>query len=203
MERLFSPCTRLHDILDSQGRLGFREIPQELNLDVSTKELLSASRAFTYADLYAMLRNEYSVAWLSPRAAVSREGKNVVHYWGTMDESCCFYFSADRKGIVALARSPEHLLEICNVVLRLLAASDVHSVKIQQPWSSLDRALIIAPNLAYLMEQCQSLKVLSLEELALDKNHCRVLGAYSRPGLEIELIRCKLTSALAEVLGRN
>jgi hypothetical protein len=57
------------------------------------------------------------------------------------------------------------------------------------------------------MEQCQSLKVLKLADLEIDENHCRVLGAYSRPGLEIELLRCKLTgagtSALAEVLGRN
>jgi hypothetical protein len=46
-----------------------------------------------------------------------------------------------------------------------------------------------------------------LDRLALDEEHCRVLGGYSRPGLEIELIRCKLTSAgtsvLVEVLGRN
>jgi hypothetical protein len=41
----------------------------------------------------------------------------------------------------------------------------------------------------------------------LDENHCSVLGAYSRPGLEIELIRCKLTnagtSALAGILEHN
>jgi hypothetical protein len=64
-----------------------------------------------------------------------------------------------------------------------------------------------APSLAYLMEQCQSLKVLILVQLRLEENHCRVLGAYSRPDLEIELIACTLTnagsSALAEVLGRN
>jgi hypothetical protein len=57
------------------------------------------------------------------------------------------------------------------------------------------------------MDRCQSLKVLSLEDLDMDENHCRVLGENSRPGLEIELIHCKLTSAgtsaLAEVLGRN
>jgi hypothetical protein len=40
------------------------------------------------------------------------------------------------------------------------------------------------------MEQCQSLKSLVLEDLEMDENHCRVLGAYSRPGLEIELVRC-------------
>jgi hypothetical protein len=46
-----------------------------------------------------------------------------------------------------------------------------------------------------------------LHNLEMDESHCRVLGAYSRPGLEIELKHCKLTSAgtsvLAEVLGRN
>jgi hypothetical protein len=57
------------------------------------------------------------------------------------------------------------------------------------------------------MEQCQSLKFLSLKELEIDENHCCALGAYSRLDLEIVLIRCKLTSAgtsaLAEILGRN
>ena len=47
----------------------------------------------------------------------------------------------------------------------------------------------------------------NLEEWALDEDHCRVLGACSRPGLEIELKYCKVTSAkasvLAEILGRN
>jgi hypothetical protein len=57
------------------------------------------------------------------------------------------------------------------------------------------------------MEQCQSLKTLTLKCLEMDENHCRLLGAYSRPGLEIELLGCNLTSvgtsALAESLGRN
>jgi hypothetical protein len=54
MERLFSPCTRLLDIVESQG-LGPPELLQQLNLDVSTEEPLSAERAFTYADLYTMV----------------------------------------------------------------------------------------------------------------------------------------------------
>jgi hypothetical protein len=57
------------------------------------------------------------------------------------------------------------------------------------------------------MEQCQSLKFLSLIGLEMDEDHCRVLSGYSRPGLEIELKHCKITSigarALAEILGRN
>jgi hypothetical protein len=57
------------------------------------------------------------------------------------------------------------------------------------------------------MEQCQSLRVLSLKNLGLNENHCRVLGACSRPDLDINLDRCKVMSAgmtcLAEVLGRN
>jgi hypothetical protein len=96
-------------------------------------------------------------------------------------------------------------LEICDVVLRFLAMSVVHSVQ-SNHWS-IHAALINAPNLAYLMEQCQSLKLLSLEKIDLDEDHIRVVGTYSRPGLEIVLDDCTITSArtsaLAEVLGRN
>jgi hypothetical protein len=57
------------------------------------------------------------------------------------------------------------------------------------------------------MEQCQSLKVLSLKSLEMDEDHCRVLGSYSRPGLKIVLKDCRFTRAgaitLAEILARN
>jgi hypothetical protein len=180
---------------------------RELNLDVSTEELRSAERAFTYEDLYAMPGNGDTVAWLTPHAAVvsRHETDTALHHWVLLDESCGFCFSADGKEIIAMALSPEHLVEICDVVLRLLAVSVVHSVIIER--CSPDGALNNAPTLAYLMEQCQSLKVLTLDGLRLDGNHCRVLGDYSRPGLEIVLHRCKITSAgagaLTEVLGRN
>jgi hypothetical protein len=206
MEHLFSPCTRLRDRLESQGRGGRPAILQELNLDVSTEELLSAERAFTYADLYAILGNEYAVAWLTPHAAVVSAGGRVVHSWMQLHDSFRYCFHVDGQHIEALASSPEHLLGICDVVLRLLAASAVHSVILHKR-GSLDGVLINTTSLAYLMEHCQSLKTLTLAQLVLDENHCRVLGVYSRPGLEIELKHCKLTSAvtsaLAEVLGRN
>jgi hypothetical protein len=84
MEHLFSPCTRFHDQLESTGRLeelrGLHPTLQELKLDVSTEELLSAERAFTYGDLHAMLGNEDTVAWLTPDAAVVREGASVVSF---------------------------------------------------------------------------------------------------------------------------
>jgi hypothetical protein len=84
----------------------------------------------------------------------------------------------------------------------LLTASVVHSVDLDHDW-----ILIDAPTLAHLMEQRESLKALTLRNLTMDENHCRVLGAYSRPGLDIVLVSCKLTSAgtraLAEVIGRN
>jgi hypothetical protein len=210
MERLFSPCTRLHDFLESQGRLeGLRrfhpEPLQELNLDVSTEELLSAENAFTYADLYAMLGNINTVAWLTPHAAVARKHERRLNVWEQLNGFYRFYFSADGIEIVAAARSLEHLMEICDVVFRLLAVSVVHSVRLYTNVN--DDTFINAPTLAYLMEQCQSLKVLSLKRLKMDENHCRVLGAYSRPDLEIVLIFSKVTSAgasaLAEVLGRN
>jgi hypothetical protein len=201
MERLFSPCTRSRDLVESQGGRVSRESRlRELNLDVSADEFLSAERGFKYADLIAMLANGNTVAWLTPHAAVALADERVLETW-----SCHLRFNADGEEIYILARSPEHLLEICDVVLRLLAASVVHSVLLRKVGTS--GALINAPALAYLMEQCQSLEVLKLDQVALDEDHCRVLGGYSRPGLEIELIHCKLTSAgtsvLVEVLGRN
>jgi hypothetical protein len=212
MECLFSPCTRFRDILESQGHLerlrihGCEQIP-EVNLDVSTEELLSAERSFTYADLYAMSGNGDTVAWLTPHAAIVRRDGTAEHAWCQLDESCGFHFRADGKDIVVVALSPEHLLELSGVVLRLLSVSVVHEVDIDNNWSNTDGELINAPALAYLMEQRQSLKVLKLKVLEMDENHCRVLGDYSRPGLEIVLHRCKITSAgagaLVEVLGRN
>jgi hypothetical protein len=206
MERLFSPCTRYHDLVERQGGRVSRESRlRELNLDVSADEFLSAERGFTYADLYAMLGNGKKIAWLTPHAFVLRA--SYMYFQGQMFyQGCTLEFKADGEEIFALARSPEHLLEICNVVLRLLAVSVVHSVTLRKVGTR-PGALINAPALAYLMEQCQSVKVLKFEQTALDEDHCFVLGAYSKPDLEIELTQCKLTSAgtiaLAEVLGRN
>jgi hypothetical protein len=74
MERLFSPCNRFHDISRSLGYvISCRPQPlQELNLDVSTEELLSAEKTFTYADLYTMLGDTDTIAWLTPHATVAR-----------------------------------------------------------------------------------------------------------------------------------
>jgi hypothetical protein len=213
MEGLFAPCTRLRDILESEyyglkAELIQRdpEHLQELYLNVSTQELLSAERGFTFAGLYAMLGNDDTVLWLTPHAAVAPADGLADKIHDCIEDGSTFTFNADGKGIVALARSPEHLLEICDIVLRLLAMSVVHSV-ILDVSISLDGEFINAPTLAYLMEQCQSLKFLALRCLEMDENHCRVLGAYSKPGLEIELFWCKITStgasALAEALGRN
>jgi hypothetical protein len=204
MERLFSPCTRYRDLFGDYNT----ELLQELNLDVSTEEVLSAERAFTYGDLYAMVENEDkdTVVWLTPHAAVVRGSGDMSDSYFNLDGWCSFRFSADGKDIDAWGGSPEHVLEICDAVLRLMAVSVIDSVLINERYYP-DDVLINAPSLAYLMEQCQSLKVLTLKELRMDENHCRVLGAYSRPGIEIVLFGCKLTSngasALAEVLGRN
>jgi hypothetical protein len=145
MEHLFSPCTRLYDLLESRDRRGLPELLRELNLDVSTEELLSAERAFTYADLFAMLENRNTFAWLTPHAAVFHGGVSALLYcWEQLDGSCRFRFSADGKEIIAFGRSHEHLLEICDVVVRLLAASVVQSVCIDN-WRCLDGIFINAP----------------------------------------------------------
>jgi hypothetical protein len=210
MECLFSSCNRLRDLFESQGlHVEFMhdiERWRELNLNASTEEHLSAETAFPYADLYALLLNEDTVLWLTPYAAVARASMRLLVCWGQLNNSCRFRISTDDgKDTYALARSREHLLEICDIVLRLLAASVVHSVHLNEHGYRRGAALINAPTLAYLMEQCQSLRALSLHDLDMDEYHCRVLGAYSRPDLKIELEGCKFTSAgaLAEVLGRN
>jgi hypothetical protein len=151
-----------------------------------------------------MLGNGEMVAWLTPHVAVARRGA-IAQSWTSLWKH--FYFNADGKEIVAMATgmatSPEHSLEICDLVLRLLAASVAQSVSLL----GFRGASINAATLAYLMERCQTLKFLKLNTHAMNENHCRVLGDYSRPGLEITLLRCPLTSAgtsaLAEVLGRN
>jgi hypothetical protein len=201
MERLFSPCTRLRDRLQHRD---VHPLLQEVNLDVTTEELLSAERAFTYADLYAMLGNQNTLAWLTPNATVARGCGQAMIAWAQLYESYRFFFNVDDIDIIAVALSQESLLEICDIVVRLLAVSVVHSVKLVKMRRD---PFINAPTLAYLMEQCHSLKFLSLENQKIDEDHCRVLGAYSRSGLEIELLFCKVTSAgasaLSEVLGRN
>jgi hypothetical protein len=205
MECLFSPCAGLRNRLHN---IDVYPILQEVNLDVTTEELLSAERALTYADLYALLGNRNMLAWVTPNATVAREAGSAMIAWAHLDESYRFFFNVDGIDIYAVALSPEYLLEICDIVARLLAVSVVHSVKLEK-WirDETDVPLINAPTLAYLMEQCQSLKFLSFENLEMDENHCRVLGAYSRSGLEIVLDHCNITdagaSALAEVLGHN
>jgi hypothetical protein len=114
-----------------------------------------------------------------------------------MDESFHFCFDADGKRICVMVRSSEDLFKNFDVFVRLLVASVVYTVFVRPRWRfrDSDSALINVATLAYMMEHCQSLEFLSLEDLEMDENHCRVLGTYSRPDLEIELICCKLTSA--------
>jgi hypothetical protein len=129
MERLFSPCNRHRDLVESHGH--GRRVPEglwELNLDVSTDEFLSAERGFTYTDLRALLGNGDTIAWLTPHAVVMHPNERGVYSSGPMEQQYRFYFNADGEDIHALSHSSEQSLEICDVVLRLLAASAVHSV---------------------------------------------------------------------------
>jgi hypothetical protein len=217
MEHLFSPCTRLQDLLENQienqGNLGGQgrndfEWLQELNLDVSTEELLSAERAFTFADFYAMLvENGNAVLWLTPYTAFIRSnGRSHGDSYGLQVDDR-FQINVDGKGIHVVTLSSEDSSVICDVVLRLLAASvdrSVNSIVLKKSGHD-NGAWINAPASASLMQQCQSLKSLTSQNLEIDEILRRVLGAYSRPDLDIVLCLCTSTSAgtsaLAEVLG--
>jgi hypothetical protein len=209
MERLFSPCTRLYDTLERRGGLSrrFRRHPelQELNLDVSTEELLSTERAFTYADLYAMLGNQKAIAWLTPHAAVAREGVHAYINWNL----CRFNFNVDGQNMSALALSLGALSEILDVVRCLLVANarEIYELEFRNVGQYVD-VFFNAPSFAFLVEQCKNLKVLRLRNLvSLSEDQLRVLGDFSKPGLEIVLDRCGITVAaaavLAQILGRN
>jgi hypothetical protein len=194
--------------MESQGRVPPErgERLRELNLDVFTDDFVSAERGFKYADLYAMMGNGDVIAWLTPHAAIVGADGGGMHYWRQQEELCHLSFTVDGNTIFAVARSCVALSKICDVVFRLLAASVVHSVLLGK-WNSNNGALFNAASLAYLMEHCQGLKALTLKRLEMDEDHCRVLGAYSRPYLEVVLEDCAMTragaTALAEVLGRN
>jgi hypothetical protein len=125
MEHLFSPCTRLHDLWQD-----FENI-KELKLDVSAQELLSAERGFTYADMYAMLGNGATIAWFTPNASIVRAHGRALNYavlplQGVYRSGV----TANGKAIVVLGSSMEAVSEICDVVLRLLVVSTVHSVRV-------------------------------------------------------------------------
>jgi hypothetical protein len=102
--------TKSHHFLASLG-----ESFQELNLNVSTEELLSSERAFTYTDMSAMLESGRTVAWLTPHAAIVRNGGLAVLAWDQqLDGSYHYCFNADGKDIIFfIGRSPEHLFFDC------------------------------------------------------------------------------------------
>jgi hypothetical protein len=218
MELLFSPCTRYFDrvvandegverLLEEYGRL------QELKLDVSTEDFLSAERAFTFADLYAMVRNGDTVLWLTPHASIVLCHRSWALWCLRLEEMRDDYiFSIKVRGgggIEVLARSSAALSEIVDVVCSLLVAnaSEVYGLELCNK-GQLNQVFCSAPIFASLAEQCQNLKALTLRRLdSLNEDQIRVLGAFSRPGLDFELCKCKIegaaAEALAEVLGRN
>jgi hypothetical protein len=75
-----------------------------------------------------MIEDGKTVARLTPHTAAVREDGKGAYAWEQVVESCYFCLSVDGKEINAFARSHEDSLEICDVVLRLLAASVAHSV---------------------------------------------------------------------------
>jgi hypothetical protein len=122
-------------MLERQGHFeeirGRRELLQELNLDVSTDELLSAERAFTYADLHAMLGNGNTFLWLTPHAAV------VPRVWRTYvcyhrQDYFSFRLNVDGKEVDAWARSWEAFSDVLDVLRRLVLADvrEVYEIKL-------------------------------------------------------------------------
>jgi hypothetical protein len=168
---------------------------------MSTEDLLSSTRGLTFPySTYDILRKRLAIilwpSWLRCSLYADRSiycCYEVNHCRTTI----VFNFTADGKGVCVRSFSEQHTLEFCAVLARLVTRCRVHSLVI-------DTALIRSRTLSYLMEHCQSLKCLELRQVHLDEDDCRVLGEYSRPDLDIELIECRVeATALAEILGRN
>ncbi len=141
---MFSPCNRLRDIIDQSGDISEEmkedlHFIEEFHLHVSTEEFRSAvlETAFTYADLHTMLDGDCLV-WFTPSlsAAVFRKHAiaNIYSVFmgdGFNDSNYSFLCNLDGQEITAAASSSNELLEMCDILLRLVAASsDVHSVKL-------------------------------------------------------------------------
>jgi hypothetical protein len=211
MEPLFSPYTRYRDSqVGLEKSRGDPKLLQDLILDVSTEELLSADRAFTCADLYAItLGNGDTVLWFTPDAFIMPTIGRGRLFPSRLQNDYKFSFNINGKSTVALARSSSALLDIVDVVCRLLVANvgEVYHLELRNLGESKE-VFFSAPMFASLAEQCQNLKALILENVTLDKGHCRALGDFSKPGLAVDLLEYRIegaaaTEALAEVLGRN
>jgi hypothetical protein len=103
-------------------------------MDVSTEELLSAERAFTYADLCTMLENEDTIAWLTPQAFVVRsDGRATSLHSSLRSNYYTFQLNVDSQKLTAMALSPDALLAIVDVVSRLLMAdvSEVYELELR------------------------------------------------------------------------
>jgi hypothetical protein len=68
-----------------------------------------------------------TMVWCTPSAAVFRKSA-IANICILGDGNDRFMCNVDGKDMHVLARSPEHFSEVCNVIVRLLAASVVHSV---------------------------------------------------------------------------
>jgi hypothetical protein len=223
MELLFSPCTRYFDLVVENDE-GFIEhnlledydLLRELKLDVSVEEFLSPERAFTFADLYAMLgRHGNTVLWLTPHASIVRyDWRTALSclFLEEMRDNYRFVIKVGGGGgkhITAFARSSAALSEIVDVVCSLLVANTNEFDDLELCNEGLRKDVFCsAPVFASLAEQCQSLKYLKLERMdSLNEDQIHVLGTFSRPGLQVELWQCDFegiaAEALAEVLGRN
>jgi hypothetical protein len=213
MEHLFSPCTRLHDLIENQGNMDEEmrddlQYIEERQLNVSTQKFRSADNRFTYADLHTMFGDsaETIMLWFTPSAAVFRDSAIVNMFSAFVGNEYSCRCRVDCSDITVVGTSRQALLETCDTVLRLVAASVVQSVTLSN--NGHDDVSIHSTSLEYLMEECQSLQYVTFWYLnSLAEDQIRVLGDCSRPDLDIELKHCRITSAgtsaLAEVLGRN
>jgi hypothetical protein len=75
-----------------------------------------------------MSGNQNTILWLTPHAAVARESRGVMHWPGAAEWGVQLLPSVPTVKMFLPWLAPLSVCGICDVVLRLLAASVVHSL---------------------------------------------------------------------------
>jgi hypothetical protein len=103
------------------------------------------------------------------------------------------YSAGESVSLFAWApRTAVELTLACNLVVRLLATS----MKLR----TIEVGWISAPDLSQLLKASRPcLAKITLNEGFLGEDHCRVLAAASRPGLDIVLKHCRIVKAGARI----
>jgi hypothetical protein len=206
MQRFFAPCHRYNDLFRQEKGFGLKrgDDPHTtsdadlkgIELIVDIEDVFAGG--FSFWDWSKFVhQGRGRIVWISERACISIKCLFGVEIFQRVSVDFEASDSAGESGsLVVCALDGEELASACNLVLRLLLTS--------KKLSKIEVYSISAPDLSELLKAPRPcLEKLTLKSSTLDEDHCRVLAAASRPGLEIVLENCKITNAGARIFAES